>query len=198
MTRQQCGAPELSKLLLVVLAALNVQPGLQAQDSKKSSFAALVDKDGRIKKPHNFREAYQHLGAFVVLDDMGNEMHNTYATPGAAAEFRKTGKFPDGTVLVKEVSGTAHAVLTTGDAHWATNVKVWFVMIKDAKGRYPKNKLWGEGWGWALFKSDAPDKQVATDFRTDCLACHVPAKETDWVYVRGYRSLREAPGAPAK
>jgi hypothetical protein len=54
------------------------------------------------------------------------------------------------TVLVKEVFATDHAQLTTGDAHWATGTKVWFVMIKDDKGRYPGNPLWGDGWGWAL------------------------------------------------
>jgi len=38
--------------------------------------------------------------------------------------------------------------MTTGDAHWASGPKVWFVMIKDEKGRYPGNPLWGDGWGW--------------------------------------------------
>ena len=42
---------------------------------------------------------------------------------------------------------------------------MWFVMIKDEKGRYPGNPLWGDGWGWALFKTDAPDKQIATTTR---------------------------------
>jgi hypothetical protein len=49
--------------------------------------------------------------------------------------------------------------MTTGDAHWATDIKVWFVLIKDSKGRYKNNPLWGDGWGWALFK------QVATDYK---------------------------------
>jgi hypothetical protein len=44
--------------------------------------------------------------------------------------------------------------------------------------------LWGDGWGWALFKADVPDKQVATDYKKDCLDCHVPAKSTDWIYVK--------------
>ena len=67
--------------------------------------------------------------------------------------------------------------------------EVWFVMIKDEKGRYPGNPLWGDGWGWALFKSDAPDKQVATHYKNDCLGCHIPAQTTDWVYVQGYSVL---------
>ena len=66
--------------------------------------------------------------------------------------------------------------MTTGDAHWAKDTKVWFVLIKDSQGRYPHNLLWGDGWGWAPFKSDAPNKQVATDYKKDCLGCHIPAK----------------------
>jgi hypothetical protein len=150
----------------------------------------LVDKAGNIRKPSDYRDRYQSLGTYAVVDlNGGTDMHYTYASPGTAEYYRKTGKFADGTVLVKEVFGTDHAQMTTGDAHWAAGTKVWFVMIRDEKGRYPGNPLWGDGWGWALFKSDAPDKQVATDYKKDCLGCHIPARSTDWVYVQGYPVL---------
>lgn len=32
--------------------------------------------------------------------------------------------------------------MTTGDAHWGSAAKVWFVMMKDEKGRYTDGKLW--------------------------------------------------------
>jgi hypothetical protein len=150
----------------------------------------LVDKAGNIRKPADVRDTYQSWGAFAVLDPKGNQMHLTYASPGTAEAYRRTGKFPDGAVLVKEVFGTEHATLTTGDAHWAAETKVWFVMIKDSKGRYPNSALWGDGWGWALFQADAPDKQVATNYKKDCLGCHVPAKGTDWIYIQGYPVLK--------
>ena len=151
----------------------------------------LVDGTGNIRRPQDYRDHYPTLGTFVVLDPTaGDQMHNTYASPGTAEYYRKTGKYADGTVLVKEVFGTDHARMTTGDAHWASGTKVWFVMIKDEKGRYRGNPLWGDGWGWALFKSDAPDKQVATDYKKDCLGCHIPAKATDWVYIQGYPVLK--------
>ena len=41
-----------------------------------------------------------------------------------------------------------------------------------------------------VVKADAPDKQVATDYKKDCLSCHVPAKSTDWTYVQGYPPLK--------
>ena len=179
------------RIAMVVLALL-ILIGYQQVKSQSSSYNGwdLVDKAGHIRKPADFRDLYQALGVYTPVDLNNNtEMHYTYALPGTAEYYRKTGKFADGTVLVKEVFATDHAQMTTGDAHWATGTKVWFVMIKDDKGRYPGNPLWGDGWGWALFKSDAPDKQVATDYKKDCLGCHIPAQKTDWVYVQGYPVL---------
>ena len=177
----------------VVILALIILTGYQQvkpQASNTYNGFELVDKTGNIRKPADFRDVYQALGVYTPVDLNNNtEMHYTYAPPGTAEYYRRTGKFADGTVLVKEVFATDHAQMTTGDAHWASKTKVWFVMIKDDKGRYPGNPLWGDGWGWALFKSDAPDKQVATDFKKDCLGCHIPAQTTDWVYVQGYPVL---------
>ena len=175
-------------IALALLAAAVLQNSAQVQKSP-DVFSEVVDKDGNIRRPKQVRDAYQSLGTFTVLNPKGNEMHATYASSGTAAAYRRTGKFPDGSVLVKEVFSTEHERLTTGDAHYAAGTKVWFVMIKDEKGRYPSNPLWGNGWGWALFAADAPEKQVATDYKKDCLGCHVPAKSTDWVYVKGYPVL---------
>jgi hypothetical protein len=177
--------------LLSELVVLMVQQPVRSQNQGSANGFALVDKTGNIRKPADVRDRYQALGVYTPADLNNNtEMHYTYASPGTAEYYRKNGRFADGTVLVKEVFATDHAQMTTGDAHWATNTKVWFVMIKDDTNRYPKNPLWGEGWGWALFKADAPDKQVATDYKKNCLGCHVPAQSTDWIYVQGYPVLK--------
>ena len=177
--------------LIVALVVLTGQQPVRSQSKGGANGFDLVDNTGNIRKPADFRDLYQELGVYTPVDLNNNtEMHYTYAPAGTAEYYRKNGKFADGTVLVKEVFATDHAQLTTGDAHWATNTKVWFVMIKDDKNRYPNNPLWGDGWGWALFKADAPDKQVATNYKKDCLGCHVPAQSTDWVYVQGYPVLK--------
>jgi hypothetical protein len=179
-----------SMLMLALLILMGYQQVKSQSDSSYNGWD-LVDKAGNIRKPTDYRDRYQALGTFSVVDLNGDtELHYTYASPGTAEYYRKTGKFADGAVLVKEVFATDHAQMTTGDAHWASATKVWFVMIKDEKGSHPGNPLWGNGWGWALYKSDAPDKQVATDFKKDCLGCHIPAKATDWVYVQGYPVLK--------
>src|SRR5262249_51834225 len=71
----------------------------------------LVDAAGHIRKPADYRDRYQALGVYTILDPSGNEMHYTYASPGTAELYRKSGRFADGTVLVKEVLATAHATL---------------------------------------------------------------------------------------
>ena len=176
-------------IFVLALSPLGLFQWAAAQSKTPFDGFKLVDKTGNIRKPDDYRDLYQMLGTWMVLDPKGNQMHFTYASPGTADYYRRNKNFPDGTVLVKEIHGTDHSQMTTGDANWATGTSVWFVMIKDAKGRYPNNPLWGDGWGWALFKSDAPDKQVATDYKKDCLGCHVPAKADDWIYVKGYPVL---------
>ena len=41
----------------------------------------LVDKDGNIHKPTDYRDRYKLLGTYTVLDPKGNQMHVTYASP---------------------------------------------------------------------------------------------------------------------
>ena len=124
-------------IAVLAISALGNQPVKPRARNSFNGFA-LVDKSGNIKKPADYRDLYQTLGTYFVLDPKGgNQMHLTYASPGAADYYRRNKKFADGTVLVKEVFGTDHARMTTGDAHWAKDTKVWFVLIKDSKGRYP-------------------------------------------------------------
>ncbi len=106
---------------------------------------------------------------------------------------RNTGKFPDGAILVKELRASSAADYTTGKAvsHATDGLKQWFVMIKDTQGRFAGNTLWDDGWGWALYKPEDRSKNVATNYNTDCLCCHVPAKDNDWVYTAAYPTLSE-------
>ena len=156
-------------------------------------FSPYVSKEGAISQPTDYRETFVHLGTYAVATKPNqplDEMHVVFARPEDVRAYRRDGKFPDGAALVKEVTRVGSEKLTTGLSHWATDLKLWFVMIKDAKGRFPGNDLWGDGWGWALFLASEPARNVATDYTTDCKTCHVPARKDDWVYVRGYPVLK--------
>ena len=143
--------------------------------------------------PNDFRSWF-FLGTWAVAADeegkVGSQgFHNVYTQPKTVKIYRKTGKFPDGAVLVKELLEADTDSMTTGEISYATKIKGWFVMIKDAKGRFKGNNLWGKGWGWALFNADEGGKTATESFEDECLPCHQPAENDDWIYVRGYPTL---------
>jgi hypothetical protein len=153
-------------------------------------FSPYVDAAGNISLPTDFRESWVFLGAWAVAGEEGTEgFHLVYTEPGVVAAFRESGAFPDGAVLVKELIDTTSDDFTTGHVGYAGETTGWFVMVKDAEGRFPGNPLWGEGWGWALFETDDPSTTVTEDYEAECLPCHVPAEATDWIYLQGYPLL---------
>src|SRR4051812_18400163 len=108
-------------VFILSLITIGTLRGAAAQNKNSFDGFKLVDKMGSICKPQNYRDLYQMLGAYTVLDPKGNQMPFTYASPGTAEYYRRNKKFADGTVLVKEVLGTDHAQLTTGNANWAAD-----------------------------------------------------------------------------
>lgn len=173
-------------VLGLMLAAL-----LGAGRATLDGFERFVNADGSFRFPgESVREDLVHLGSWFVPEGAAAGFHHVYTQAEAVAAFRATGEFPDGTVLVKELRDHARADYTTGqDVASATAPTQWFVMVKDRKGRHPDHPLWQEGWGWALFKADAPGENVARSFAADCQGCHLPARESDWVYTNGYPRL---------
>src|SRR5499427_5838755 len=153
----------------------------------------VVDGQGNLHVPANYRVAYEFLGTWAIAANKevgSSELHAVYASPGTIAAYRTSGGFPDGTVLIKEVYETATAPMTTGTVSYAQTLKGWFVMVKDSKNSHPGNSLWGDGWGWSWFDAGNPMNTTSTSYKTDCLSCHVPAQATDWIYTAGYPALK--------
>lgn len=185
--------PQITALLLANLLYSSI---LHSQDLSTATYNSLVDKSGAIRLPENFRQNWAHLGSWVVTDPKapGHGFHDVYTQPEAVKAFLELGKFPDGTVLIKEIRKLDKAKLTTGEAVWAGDNAVWFVMIKDNLGRFKGNPNWTEGWGWGLFEYGDnkvwPTVNVSKGFESSCKTCHLPAKATDWVFVQGYPTFK--------
>ena len=175
-------------------ATADETPAPNKEARAASRFSPYVDEEGNISLPKDYKRNWAHLGNWAAAKKKGEdifEMHDVYTQPETITAYNKTGEFPDGAVLVKEVRNSKSKRLTTGHAAWATDMKVWFVMIKDRKGRFKGNDHWGEGWGWALFEAKDPTKNASVDYETTCISCHTPVKDTDWVYVYGYPDLQK-------
>ena len=146
-------------------SAFGGSPDVNPQVAQSQVAQPVADSNGNMHVPEDYLRTYRYLGTWAVLADEGQgakELHVVYASPGAVDAFQKTGRFPDGAVLVKEVFEAATEQMTTGTVGHAETLKGWFVMVKDSKGRYPGNSLWGDGWGWSWFDAGEPLKTTST------------------------------------
>src|SRR5262249_35413302 len=69
-------------ILALVLAVLAGSLAIAVRGDTPYDHLDLVDAAGHIRKPSDYRDRYQSLGVYTVLDPNGNEMHYTYASPG--------------------------------------------------------------------------------------------------------------------
>lgn len=182
-----------SQFLLTIGALLSVSIPLGGAyaESNTAEFSPYVNSSGQISLPADFRRHLVHLGSWFVPEGDASGFHDVYADGNAVDVYRKTGKFPDGAAIVKELRAATSGNYTTGKgvSYANSTIKQWFVMIKDTKGRFPKNGSWGDGWGWALVKNDGTNINTSTDYKKDCTGCHTPVKDKDWIYVEGYPTL---------
>ncbi|WP_299669777.1 cytochrome P460 family protein [uncultured Ruegeria sp.] len=174
---------------LALICPIGAVPGL-AQEFPVPTYG-VVGPEGSIHMPDGeFRATWPVLGTWTILDEGEvTGQHVVYTQPGVIEHYLETGTFPDGAVLIKELLEAEADEYSTGTAAYATDVTGWFVMVKDKQARFDGNDLWGLGWGWAYF--DVGDRQTTTtsDYRFECKTCHVPAKQTDWIFLEGYPVL---------
>ena len=98
--------------LSYVLAASAAPPG-------GTKTAVEFTPDGKLKQPVGYRQ-WIYVGASVTPNDLNGgkalfpEFHAVYMDPESFAEYEKTGKFRDGTVLIKELSSVGSKETTSG------------------------------------------------------------------------------------
>lgn len=143
-------------LLFALMTFMTAQVIKSSYAEEDKPFAPnVVDTfTGAIRVPEGYRlwptlGTWAHVNTDKNLETDGpglHEYHVVYTQPETIAHYQKTGQFPDGAVLVKELLNAKTMSMTTGPAvGYATTIKGWFVLVRDIKGRYKDSKLWGEG-----------------------------------------------------
>src|SRR5262249_33475564 len=94
--------------VVAVIAALSyaltgVVPRAAAEDKVKAAPVEFT-ADGKLKQPVDYRK-WVYVGEVITPNDMNGgeatfpEFHSVYMDPESFAEYEKTGKYRDGTVL---------------------------------------------------------------------------------------------------
>lgn len=189
---------------IVLMSLISWAGGAMANEDK--AFAPNVNPTtGAINVPEDYT-LWPILGTWAHAKVDGgatniHEYHVVYTQPETIEYYQRKRRFPDGAVLVKELLHAETMSMTTGPAvGHATTIKGYFVLVRDTKGRFKGSRLWGDGWGWSFFNADDRVNTKSTDYKVDCIPCHVPAKDLSprnakkddkWIYTLGYPVLRK-------
>jgi hypothetical protein len=139
--------------------------------------AALATTHAEVPYPANYRD-WTHVKSMVIgpghaLHATFGGIHHLYANEAALQGYR-SGKFPDGAVIVFDLL-EAHArdnTVTEGAR------KVVGVMQRDAK----KFAATG-GWGFEGFAGDSQTQRaVGPNAATACFACHQARAQNEYVF----------------
>jgi len=164
------------------------------QEAKKS--LVTFNKDGELQRPTGYRK-WTYVGTPVTPNDMNKgkapfpEFHSVYMNPEAVNHYEKTGKFPDGTILVKELVSVGSKEATSGNGYFMGEFIGLEVSIKD-KTRYKDEP---GNWAYFSFGHKYPLKDKAKAQPTaSCNECHDGDAGDDWVFTQYYPVLRAAKG----
>ena len=173
--------------VVAVIAGLSYMltgPAVPAASAEDKAKAAPVEftADGKLKRPVGYRK-WVYVGEVITPNDMNDgeaafpEYHSVYMDPESFAHYEKTGKFRDGTVLVKELSSVGSKEATSGKGYFQGEFTGLEATIKDS------TRFKDEPGNWAYFsfghkyplKAEVPKSATdgwTYDAVTNCLLMH--------------------------
>ena len=166
-----------------------------ARASDASAAPVEFTADGKLKQPVGYRK-WVYVGEVITPNDMNDgeaafpEFHSVYMDPESFAEYEKTGKYRDGTVLIKELSSVGSKKATSGNGYFQGKFTGLEASIKDSK----RFKDEPGNWAYFSFGHKYPLKaEVSKNATAACNQCHqANAEKDDWVFSQDYPVLRAA------
>ena len=159
-------------IVVAVIVSATLFAQLRNASANLDSTAGMLGSTNQLHLPEDFRE-WTLVGTSNQFAHSGgkNTFQNVYLNPQGYREYRRTGRFPEGTVIVLESSGVLAASV--------------------------KDRRFAEGWGFFEFidgnGQKTKDAQLSAQTAA-CLSCHRDQGSTDHVFTQFYPVLRAVSG----
>jgi hypothetical protein len=200
-------------IALVVVGAVFLIPASEGVAEHHEDSVAKFDVDGNLLRPVGYRE-WVFVGTPLTPNELNSgmapfpEFHAVYIDPVSWAHYKKTGKFRDGTVLIKELISVGSKAATSGAGYFMGDYLGLEAAVKSAE-HFPDEP---GNWAYHSFTTPgspmegdeirkkmhagAPLKDKAKAFPTAiCASCHVASAADDMVFTQFYPVLRAAKAA---
>jgi len=170
--------------LVVMMAAM---PRVVAQ--QPAADGPSLQNDGVLAFPENYRE-WMFLSAGLGMNYGPNapaagqpqSFTNVYVNPSSYRAFMKTGAWPDRTMFVLEIRGSATEGSINRSGFYQTAVRAIEANVKDA--RLPG------GWGFFNFGNKTAAVAALPQSAT-CYTCHAENTAVEHTFVQFYPSLMD-------
>ncbi len=200
-------------LLGASLFLVSAKPVAVAQAQQST---VVFNADGTVQVPTGFRK-WVFVGAPLTPEGLNDgkyncnaggtnctksnfpEYHHVYIEQKNVDAYLKTGEFPEGTVIVKELTRVLNPTFPdssrkepSGRGYFNGVYNGIDMSIKDSK-RFAKTN----GWGFFTFGHHPMpyDKTSAERPVTECAGCHIAnVAATDMTWIQFYPLLRDKPG----
>ena len=188
----------IAALTVAGMLAVALLPVRNATAQMTGPAGARLAEDGSTSIPEGFRE-WIFLGAPLTPNALNGgaagfpEFHHVYVEPGAYAEYKRTGAFPEGTTIVKELVLLKDAEYEDGSrdepsgrGFFADRFAGIDMMVKDT-ARFAENG----GWGFYNFGHHEPPyaERAAPAANDECAFCHTANATHDMVFTTFYPIL---------
>jgi Cytochrome P460 len=189
-------------LLAAISLLLNIDTRPIAAQAQQS--AAVFNPDGTLQLPTGFRK-WVFVGAPLTPNALNNgranfpEYHHVYIEQKNVDAYLKTGEFPEGTVIVKELTRVLNPEFPDGSRKEPSG-RGYFngeyngidVTVKDSK-RFAETNNWGF-FTFGHHPLPYADK-AAESSAAECASCHIAnVAQTDMTWIQFYPLLRDKKG----
>ena len=182
-----------------VYAAQNASKAVLSSPSTTAQFTA----DGKLKLPVGFRR-WVFLGAPLTPNALNDgeanfpEFHHVYVEEKNLDVYLKTGSFPEGTILIKELTRVLRPAYPDGSRTEPSGRGYFNGELNGIDASVKDNKKFAKtnGWGYFTFgHHPMPYEQTAAQSPvSECAGCHLAnVAKTDMTWEQFYPILRDKP-----
>ena len=186
----------LTGTFFLTLAFVLQSPSLLAQPGEDFPKPTFND-DGELIRPDISYREWVYMGTPLTPNELNPpeapfpEFHNVYIHPDDFDHWKRTGTFPNGTVIVKELVSVGAKQAVSGNGYFMGEFVGLEATIKDTE-RFADEPGY---WAYFSFGHSYPLADSAAAFpAAACNACHEASAADDFVFTQFYPVLRAAKG----
>ena len=152
---------------------------------------------GDLKLPKDFT-SWIYVGSPLTPNALNNgkaafpEYHNVYIEPASYNIYRKTGVFPEGTIMFKELQLTLPKQNADGSRTEPSGRGFFPGHLNGADVSVKDTKRFADSGGWGYFNFNHGEPKAATGKlkpKADCADCHTAGAKKDMVWTQFYPRL---------